>query len=126
MAKKLGIVEGSKVLLRHAPSHYRDLIAPIPTGVSFPRTLTKSTDIVHLFSSRRDELEAELQQLRKSIRSDAVIWVSWPKKAAKIPTDITEATIRELALAIGLVDIKVCAVNDVWSGLKLMIRRELR
>jgi len=81
---------------------------------------------VHLFADSREVLTQALKRLRTRIRPDAAIWVSWPKKASKVPTDITEDSIREVALPLGLVDIKVCAVSEVWSGLKLLIRKELR
>ena len=74
----------------------------------------------------RSELAKRLKTYRRALRSDAALWVSWPKKAAKVPTDITEDVIRDLALPLGFVDIKVCAVTDVWSGLKLVVRKELR
>jgi hypothetical protein len=82
--------------------------------------------LVHLFADSREVLTQALKRLRTRIRPDAAIWVSWPKKASKVPTDITEDSIREVALPLGLVDIKVCAVSEVWSGLKLLIRKELR
>ncbi len=126
LAKKLGITAGTRVLLVNAPASYGDLIAPTPDDVTFERALSKTTDIIHLFCDRKTTLKAELLRLRTAIRSDAVIWVSWPKKASKVPTDVTEDTIREVALPIGLVDVKVCAVSDVWSGLKLVIRTALR
>ena len=81
---------------------------------------------MHLFADSRGVLTQALKRLRTRIRPDAAIWVSWPKKASKVPTDITEDSIREVALPLGLVDIKVCAVSEVWSGLKLLIRKELR
>ncbi len=81
---------------------------------------------MHLFADSREVLTQALKRLRTRIRPDAAIWVSWPKKASKVPTDITEDSIREVALPLGLVDIKVCAVSEVWSGLKLLIRKELR
>jgi len=81
---------------------------------------------VHLFADSREVLTQALKRLRTRIRPDAAIWVSWPKKASKVPTDITEDSVREVALPLGLVDIKVCAVSEVWSGLKLLIRKELR
>jgi hypothetical protein len=126
LAKKLGIVQGSRVLVKHAPDGYAALLEPIPPGVVFEAALTPATDIVHVFSDRRTALHAELKALRKAVRSNAMVWVSWPKKASKLPTDITEDTIRELALPLGFVDIKVCAVSEVWSGLKLVVRKELR
>ena len=126
LAKKLGIVAGSHVATRHAPAEYGDLLEPLPDGVCFDTNVSAKTDVVHVFADRRSVLEKELGTLRKSIRSDGAVWVSWPKKASKVPTDITEDTIRELALPLGFVDIKVCAVSEVWSGLKLVIRKELR
>lgn len=126
LAKKLGILAGTRVLTKGAPAGYRDWLAPLPDGVSFQKKLGPTTDVIHLFVTQAAELQAELAALRPAIRSDAAVWVSWPKKAAKLPTDITEDTIRRLALPIGFVDVKVCAVSEVWSGLKLVIRKELR
>ncbi len=126
LAKKLGIEAGTRVLLRHPPASYDDIVAPLPDGVHFEKALTEKTDLIHVFTDRRAVLVAELTQLRGTMRADAMIWVSWPKKSSKVLTDITEDTIREIALPIGLVDVKVCAVSEVWSGLKLVIRKELR
>ena len=126
LAKKLGIVEGSLVALRFAPADYEQLLEPIPRAVRFGRRITRSTDLVHVFATRRSVLEAELITLREKIRSNAVVWVSWPKKASKVPTDITEDTVRDVSLPLGFVDVKVCAVTETWSGLKLVIRKELR
>ncbi|GJM44814.1 MAG: DUF3052 domain-containing protein [Gemmatimonadota bacterium] len=126
LARKLGITEGSRVLARRAPSEYSAWLKPVPAGVVFERRISKRTDIVHVFCDRRARLAVELAALRKSIRSDGTVWVSWPKKASKVPTDVTEDTIRELALPLGFVDVKVCAVSEVWSGLKLVVRKELR
>ena len=126
LAKKLGIAEGSRLVVRHAPDDYARMVAPVPPGTTFGKIVSKNTDVVHVFSDRKAQLRAELAALRKAIRSDAVVWISWPKKTSRVPTDVTEDTIRELALPLGFVDVKVCAVSDVWSGLKLVIRRELR
>jgi hypothetical protein len=126
LAKKLGIKEGTHVLARRAPGDYLDLLAQIPNEVTFDKKLSHATDIVHIFTTRLKELRSDLIGLRDVIRSDAAVWVSWPKKTSKVPTDITEDRIREVALPIGFVDVKVCAVSDVWSGLKLVIRKELR
>lgn len=108
------------------PSNYRDLLAPVPEGVTFATRLTPTVDLVHLFTSRRVELQRALRSARKAMRQDATFWVSWPKKASKQPTDITEDVVREVALPLGFVDVKVCAVDQVWSGLKLVIRKENR
>ena len=102
------------------------VIGPIPLGVEVVPGITPDTDIVHLFATKKTGLRGQLTAARKKIKPDAALWVSWPKKAAKVPTDITEDTIRELALPLGLVDIKVCAVDETWSGLKLVIRKEHR
>lgn len=126
LAKKLGIVEGVHVLAKRAPPDYAQLLEPMPQGVVFEKKLSKATQVVHVFHTRKSDLEDELKTLRKTMGSSCTLWVSWPKKAAKVPTDITEDTIRALALPLGLVDVKVCAVSEVWSGLKLVIRKELR
>jgi hypothetical protein len=126
LAKKLGIKPASRVLAINPPPGYLDLLAPLPPDVQFGKNLEPTTDLIHLFCIARAELKKELTKLRKQIRPDAAVWVSWPKKASKVPTDITEDVIREVALPIGLVDVKVCAVDEVWSGLKLVIRKELR
>jgi hypothetical protein len=126
LAKKLGIKAGSTVHAIDAPANYRRLLEPLPESVSFTSRADDSTDLVHLFSTRSAELSKTLVKLRKTLSPNSSVWVSWPKKASKVPTDITEDTIRTLALPLGYVDIKVCAVTEVWSGLKLVVRKALR
>lgn len=134
LAKKLGMKEGMVVLTVNAPDNYEQLVEPVPEGVEIidlragsPRSdAGRSLDIVHLFTNSRDELFSELARLRNVIEQDGAIWVSWYKKAAKLPTQITEDMIREAAFPLGLVDVKVCAVDDKWSGLKVVIRKENR
>jgi len=126
LAKKLGITAGSRVCPLFAPDDYRELVSPWPDGAAVVARADAGADITHLFVRERDVLAREAARLRKSLRDDAVLWVSWPKKAAKVATDITEDGIRELVLPLGWVDVKVCAVDAVWSGLKLVVRRELR
>jgi hypothetical protein len=126
LTKKLGFKERSLVLLIDAPKDYAQLVAPMPAGVQFISKPSRNVDIAHVFVSRRSTLSKHLSQLRETLDVRASIWVSWPKKAAKVPTDITEDTIRQVALPLGFVDIKVCAVSDIWSGLKLVLRKELR
>jgi hypothetical protein len=126
LAKKLGIGAGSRVVVLGAPAGYRDWLAPLPEGVAWASTPSGAADLVHLFVDRRAELAKALAALRAVLRDDAVLWISWPKKASKVPTDVTEDTLRELALPLGFVDVKVCAVSAVWSGLKLVVRKELR
>lgn len=109
-----------------APENYGDLLAPLPDGVAFATRTSLQVDIAHVFTTRRGDLSTRLKSLRGKLRADAAIWISWPKKAARVPTDITEDVIRAVALPLGYVDIKVCAVSEVWSGLKLVVRKELR
>ncbi len=126
LARKLGIAADARVRVVGAPQGYFDWLAPLPAGVRFDDAVSSATDVVHLFVDRRAELARLLDSTRGRIGPAAAVWVSWPKKASKVPTDITEDTIRELALPLGFVDVKVCAVSDVWSGLKLVIRKALR
>ena len=126
LAKKLGIKPGSRLAVSGAPKNYPELLAPLPEGVRFERSLGPGTDIAHVFATKRAELSQALRGSLRKMKPDAAIWVSWPKKAAKVETDITEDTIREIALPMGLVDIKVCAVDETWSGLKLVLRKEKR
>ena len=111
---------------RGAPSHYQELLDPLPEGVTISSRLRSDVDLWHVFTAKRKTLRDTLTQAQKEIRQDGMIWVSWPKKASGLPSEITEDTIRELALPMGLVDVKVCAVDATWSGLKLVIRKELR
>jgi bifunctional DNA-binding transcriptional regulator/antitoxin component of YhaV-PrlF toxin-antitoxin module len=126
LAKKLGIKEGNQVCVINGPEGYLKLLEPLPEEVQFAARVTKSTDVIHIFHIQRTALEKALSTYRDKIKPTAALWVSWPKKSAKVPTDITEDTVREVALPMGFVDIKVCAVDEVWSGLKLVIRKELR
>ena len=128
LAKKLGIKDGFYVLTVNAPDDYADLLAPIPEGVTIQDAEARASeiDLSHIFTNSRDELFGKLAEYVRLIKQDGSIWVSWYKKAAKLSTEITEDTVRELALPLGLVDVKVCAVDEVWSGLKLVIRVENR
>lgn len=126
LAKKLGIKEGFAVLTIGAPEDYRELVEPLPSGVSIAVGSGSDFDIIHVFTNTRDDLLRNLVDCRSRIKQNGSIWVSWYKKAAKLPTEITEDTIRQAALDLGLVDVKVCAVDEKWSGLKLVIRKENR
>ena len=126
LARKLGLKENMVVTTLAAPKGYQKLLAPLPPGVRFVELLKAGCEFVHLFVTQRKELIRLLAFSRKNMKPDAVIWVSWPKKSSNIASEVTEETIREAALPLGLVDIKVCAVDETWSGLKLVIRRELR
>lgn len=126
LAQKLGIKAGTKVVALGEPPGYRKWLAPLPEGVSFHEKAVAGSAFVHLFVRERRTLEKELKRLRRLLADAGVVWVSWPKKASGVATDITEDVIREVCLPLGFVDIKVCAVDETWSGLKLMIRRENR
>jgi hypothetical protein len=126
LAKKLGLKPPLDVLLVDAPADYRTWLGDLPAGVSFVASSRTPVRAAHLFLTRRTLLQKRLSALRGRLEPGGFVWVSWPKKASKVPTDVTEDTIREVALPLGFVDIKVCAVSDVWSGLKLVIRKEER
>jgi hypothetical protein len=126
LPQKLGIEPGMIVVAIDAPDNYRKLLGQIPSGVNFGTRPVRNTKFVQLFVKERRALQQHLQALRQRIAEDATIWVSWPKKSSGVPTDVTEDVIRAVALPLGFVDIKVCAVDETWSGLKLMVRRENR
>ncbi len=126
LLKKLGIKPGFRVYLKNPPQGYLDLLKPLPDGITLLKSASKDIDVIHLFSKSRQELENLLKSSMTRIRQNGMIWVSWPKKSSKVSTDITEDVIRDIALPMHLVDIKVCAVDEVWSGLKLVIRKEYR
>lgn len=126
LAKKLGVSGGTTLLPVNAPPAYREWLGVLPDDVVFASRVGAAVDIAHMFATSRTVMFEELTRMRQALRPDAAIWVSWPKKASKVPTDITEDVIRDVALPMGFVDIKVCAVTDVWSGLKLVVRKELR
>jgi hypothetical protein len=126
LAKKLGIKEQAKVVAVGAPKGYREFLEPLPASVRFSSKVDDATDLVHIFTTRKSELSSALAACRKTLDPQAVVWVSWPKKSSKVPSEVTEDVVREVALPLGFVDVKVCAVDDVWSGLKLVVRKELR
>jgi Protein of unknown function (DUF3052) len=126
LAAKLGIKAGAGLFLVGAPDNYKELLSPMPDGVRLLKKFSSNADIAHVFVTRKTDLAKWLGDLLPLLNPEGVIWVSWPKKSSKVPSDVTEDTIRELALPLGLVDIKVCAVDEVWSGLKLVIRKALR
>ena len=126
LAKKLGIKDGCRIFPVAAPKDYRRLVTPFPAGAAVAARMSRTIDLVHVFSTRQSHLGKTLRACLAKLKPDGAIWVSWPKKSSKAPTDISEDTIRKIALPLGLVDIKVCAVDEVWSGLKLVIRKQNR
>lgn len=126
LAQKLGLKANEYVVRIGVPENYAQLLGEIPPGIVFSERMKPGARFVHLFSTKRSELQKRLITLRKQLADDGTLWVSWPKKSAGVPTDVTEDVIRAVALPLGFVDIKVCAVDETWSGLKLMVRRENR
>ena len=126
LAKKLGLKDGMRVWFEAMPDSVRAEIEDAELMLSEQDVPATRTNCAHIFVDSRAVMEKHLTALRDLIDPAGMIWVSWPKKASKVPTDITEDTIREVALPMGYVDVKVCAVDAIWSGLKLVIRKELR
>jgi len=126
LPQKLGIKPGLTVVIIKAPTNYRRLLGTIPEDVTFSDRFKSGSNFVHVFVKQRSELEKRLPVFRKKIADTGTLWVSWPKKSSGVPTDVTEDVVRAVALPLGFVDIKVCAIDETWSGLKLVIRKENR
>lgn len=126
LARKLGITESSRVALLGAPEGFDAELAPLPEGVRLLRRLGADLDVVVLFVAERQVLERRFPAAAEAIRPAGGVWVAWPKRSSKVPTDLTEDVLREIGLPQGLVDNKVCAVTDVWSGLRFVWRKENR
>ena len=126
LAKKLGIKEGSTVALLNAPDGFEGELEGLPDDVSLKTAARGTNDVIVSFHTERADLERRIPTLLKVLATNGGLWIAWPKKASKVPTDITEDTLREVFLPLGLVDNKVCAVTDVWSGLRLVWRKENR
>jgi hypothetical protein len=124
--QKLGYREGMTVLTINAPQSYNEMLGATPPELRILKSAHKPYSAVHLFETSQDALKKQLIALRQEITQDGMLWVSWPKKSSKMPSDINDNSIRNVALPLGFVDIKVCAVDDTWSGLKLVIRKTER
>jgi len=124
LPQKLGIKEGHKVALVGAPAGFD--LGTLPMGATVARRLGTQHDVIVAFVKTRADLAAKIEELRPRMTQACGLWIAWPKKASGIATDMTEQTIRDVALPTGLVDNKVCAIDDTWSALRLVIRRELR
>jgi len=121
LSPKLDVVAGSTVAAIGTPANYQELLRPLPNGVRFCAVNAKPR-LIHYFCTERVRLAKDLPTLRRKMRDDTMLWVSWPKKSAGLPTTVTEDVVRELALLLGLVDTKVCAVDETWSALRLVVR----
>jgi hypothetical protein len=126
LVKKLGIKTNLRMLTINAPKEYATWLGDLPENATLVTKTKKPIEAVHVFATESLFLDATLSKLRNELHQDGFVWVSWPKKSSKVPTNITEDKIREIALPLGFVDIKVCAVSEVWSGLKLVIRKSER
>lgn len=126
LADKLDIKPGATVILLGGLPGYAKLVSPLPAGASIVTRLSADAKFIHQFVRLRIELEAAIPRADRALADDGVLWVSWPKKAARLGSDVTEDVVREVALPLGLVDVKACAVDEVWSGLKLVRRKEHR
>jgi len=121
LAKKLGIKDNFKIKLINQPDYYLELFPYLSGSLLHTEKSKSKKDFIHFFTKEKSELIKQLPKLKKEIEPNGIIWISWPKKSSKIKTDVTEDVIRETAIKNGLVDIKVCAIDEVWSGLKLVI-----
>jgi hypothetical protein len=122
LTKKLGIMDETRFLVINQPENYFKLLPDLPfEAVVLLDKDAQGVDLIHYFTKNFDEFKRDLPKLKNQIYKNGTIWVSWPKKASKVATDMDENKVRELALEIGLVDVKVCAVDEIWSGLKLVI-----
>ncbi len=121
LAKKLGIKEGFTLQIINEPEGYYALFKDLPVDLNFTKDSKLKKDFIHYFTKSASELKKDMPQLKQGLVQNGMLWISWPKKASKVVTDVDENIIREIGLKNGLVDIKVCAVNDIWSGLKFVI-----
>lgn len=121
LAKKLGIKSKSRIALIGQPEYYFKLFSDLPEDIEIISDKRVLKDLIHYFTKSSSELKKDIQSLKQQLEQDGSLWISWPKKSSKIETDINENIIRDIALKNGLVDIKVCAVDEIWSGLKLVI-----
>ena len=126
LVQKLGIKNGFSLYFGNPPDNYNDTLGTLPENVNINHRLESPLDFIQFFSKDRTELEHEFSRLKQALTSDGILWISWPKKASKVPTDLDENVVRDIGLKNGLVDVKVCAVDEVWSGLKFVYRLEDR
>jgi hypothetical protein len=126
LVQKLGIKPGFCIFAVGTPSAYGDIVGPLPAQATVARRLTGNFDMIHVFATKAAALAAKLPACRDAIKPDGMVWVSWPKKSCGVATDLTDNVVREIGLRRGLVDVKVCAIDEVWSGLKFVIPKDQR
>ncbi|MDX6675087.1 MAG: hypothetical protein QOH11_2505 [Solirubrobacteraceae bacterium] len=126
LPRKLGMKEGSRVAVLDAPDEFTDTLGALPDGVTVRERLRGPLDVIVFFIVRRADLERRIDRLKAALDPAGRLWIAWPKRASKVETDMTEDVVRDVALPLGLVDNKVAAIDETWSGLQLVIRKELR
>src|SRR3989304_2664819 len=128
LIKKLGIKPGQRICILNAPKDYPKTLGALPAGVQLDKRLGKShtMDLIHFFTKERDQLQKEFPALKEALEYGGGLWISWPKGSSKVATDLNENIIRKIGLDLGLVDVKVAAVDETWSGLKFVYRLEDR
>lgn len=122
LLKKLGIKAETVIVAVNPPAEYKKLLGSMPEGVCQKKELRGKFDFIHFFTKSEDELREKFPRLKNSLKESGILWVSWPKGSSKVATDLNDNRVREIGLEAGLVDVKVCAVNDIWSGLKFVYR----
>lgn len=126
LVQKLGLKEGQVMIILNPPPNYDQTLGKLPDNIAVSDTLTGPLDFIHFFTQERAILENQFQSLKQALAPTGMLWISWPKRSSKVETDLDENLIREIGLSNGLVDVKVCAVDDIWSGLKFVYRRQDR
>jgi len=126
IVQKLGIKPGFRIFVASAPAAYTDIVGALPQETKLLTRPAAALDMVHMFARQAAGLAEKLRVYRDTIAPDGMIWVSWPKKSSGVPTDLTDVVVRDIALPLGLVDVKVCAIDDIWSGLKFVIPKDQR
>jgi len=126
LPKKLGMRAGSRVALVGAPDGFERTLSPLPGGVALSTRVRAPLDLILFFSARRSELERRFAKLARALEAAGGLWIAWPKKSSGVATDLDQNAVMEVGLATGMVDNKVCAIDDTWSGLRFVVRREDR
>jgi hypothetical protein len=126
VVQKLGIKPGFRIFAAGLSGAYRDIVGELPGSVTITKAAKAPLDMVHVFATEAAGLAEKLRVYRDAIAPDGMVWVSWPKKASGVITDLSDAVVRDIALPLGLVDVKVCAIDEIWSGLKFVIRKSER
>jgi len=126
LVRKLGIREGHRVAAWHPPIPYAQLVAGLPNDIHLLSRPTKNLDVLHVFVSRLKDLRERMPRWKRAVRPDGMLWISWPKKTSRLPKDLDESDVRRIGLKSGLVDVKICAVDEDWSGLKFVYRKKDR